>query len=113
MHELSVAMSIVEIALARLKESGGARVTLVKAVIGELSGAMADSVIFCYDAAARGTPAEGSRLEVERTEAEAVCGECSHRFKPLDPLAVCPSCGAFGGRIVAGEELYVDHIGID
>lgn len=106
-------MSIVDIAVTRLKEAGGTRVTMVQAVIGELSGAAADSVQFCYDACARGTPAEGSRLDIIRTLAVAVCGECGARFKPSDPLAVCPQCGAFGGKIVAGDELYVDKIGVE
>ena len=113
MHEMSVAMSIVEIAVSRLQEAGGTKILKVKVTVGELSGVSADSVLFCYDACARGTPAEGSQLQVDRSVAKAICRECAVEFRPEPPLAVCPECGAFGGKIINGEELFVDEIEVE
>jgi len=110
---MSVAMSIVDIAVSRLNEEGGARVMKVNVTVGELSGVEAGAVEFCYSACAMGTAAEGSELVIERVAARAVCGECAREFKPDNPLAICPQCGAFGGRIVSGEELYVDNISVE
>ena len=108
-----MAMSIVDIAVSQMKESGAGRVLKVKVAVGELSGVEAGAVEFCYSACARGTAAEGSELEIERVAARAVCRECSCEYRPEDPLAICPRCGAFGGRIVSGDELFVDQISVE
>ncbi|MDH5638038.1 MAG: hydrogenase maturation nickel metallochaperone HypA [Nitrospinota bacterium] len=113
MHEMSVAMSIVDIAVSQLKESDAARVLKVNVAVGELSGVEASAVEFCYSACARGTAAEGSELVIERVAARAVCPECSCEFHPEHSLAICPQCGDFGGKIVSGEELYVDQISVE
>ena len=60
MHELGIAESILEITL---RHAGGARVEAVRLVIGELSSYLDNSITFFWDELAKGTLAEGSRLE--------------------------------------------------
>jgi len=110
MHEMSIAMSIVDIAVDEMKSQGAKRVLKVKVVIGGLSGVVAESVEFCYEACAKGTPAQGSELILERVAPKAQCMECEKAYEPSGVLSVCPECGAFGGKIISGEELYVDEI---
>lgn len=66
-----------------------------------------------YEMLALGTPLEGSRLVVESSPEELVCGACGSRWRvaPEDVaghLVLCPSCGApsalrHGGRLAVLE----------
>lgn len=68
MHELSIALNIVEIAEEELARHGGERVRAVHLQIGSLSGVAADALRFSFGLACEGTPVEGSRLILEETE---------------------------------------------
>jgi hydrogenase nickel incorporation protein HypA/HybF len=65
MHELSIALSIVEIASDEANRLGDARVEVVHLRLGELSGVVKDSLLFCWELACEDTRVAGSRLEIE------------------------------------------------
>ena len=59
---------------------------------------------------ARGTIAEGARLETESIPAEALCNDCSTTFKAPDLVFICPSCGSGNVELLKGMELIVADI---
>ena len=65
MHELSIAMSIVEIAGEEAARQGGAPVEEVHLKLGRDSGVVADALLFSWALACDGTALEGARLVVE------------------------------------------------
>jgi len=67
MHELSITMSIVEMALEE-QEQRGARVNAVHIRVGALAGVVADSLLFSWSIACEGTAIEGSRLVIEEAQ---------------------------------------------
>src|SRR5262249_25860768 len=81
----------------------GAKVTCVHLEIGALSGAVADSIRFCFDLATEGTGLAGARLEITEPPARCPCRACGAEFQPDSPLALCP-CGSRDGAWRAGEE---------
>ncbi len=113
MHEMSIAMSIVEAVADRARQEGCARVTGIELVVGRLSGVVAESLRFCFDAASRSTPVEGAELSIEERDAAGSCEECGARFPVESYHASCPSCGRFRVRILSGEELAVKSITIE
>jgi hydrogenase nickel incorporation protein HypA/HybF len=68
MHELSIAVSIVELAEKELARHGGERVRAVHLQIGPLAGVAKESLLFSFDLACEGTAAEGSKLVIEDGE---------------------------------------------
>jgi hydrogenase nickel incorporation protein HypA/HybF len=66
MHELSVALSLVEIATEEGQRLGG-RVSAVHVKIGQLAGVARDALEFSYDIACQDTPLSGSRLVIAET----------------------------------------------
>jgi hydrogenase nickel incorporation protein HypA/HybF len=68
MHELGIALSIVEIAEAELTRHGGERVRAVHLQVGTLSGVAKEALNFSFNLACEGTPVEGSRLDIEEIE---------------------------------------------
>ena len=113
MHEMSIAMSIVDAVADRALQEGCSRVTGIEIVVGRLSGVEVESLRFCFSAAARGTMAEGAGLVIEEREASGVCEACGAQFTVAGYHVGCPECGLFRVRIISGEELAVKSITIE
>ena len=72
MHELSIAESLVEAASEAAREEGIARVTAVHLRLGKFAGVASESLLFCYEVAAKGTALEGSKLVIEPVAGHAI-----------------------------------------
>lgn len=64
MHELSIALSIVDGVSEELASRGGPKLHAVHLLIGRYSGIVKEALLFCYDQACEGTPLAGSQLVV-------------------------------------------------
>lgn len=64
MHELSIALSLIEGATEEAAQHGG-KVKAVHLRLGALSGMVKDGLLFSYELACEGTPLAGSRLLIE------------------------------------------------
>lgn len=107
MHELSITMSIVDLAL----EEGRERSVTVDAVyldLGPLSGVVADALRFSWDIACQGTPLEGARLLIREIPVEIHCVACNAN-RTLDSMQwlCCPVCGTPALEVIHGKELAV------
>jgi hydrogenase nickel incorporation protein HypA/HybF len=107
-HELSIASAIVEVATDR---SDGAPVLEVAVEVGELSGVVADALLFAFDVAAAGTPCQGARLVVEPVPVVVHCPACGTDGPLAEPMRFrCAACGTPTGEVVRGRELHVVHL---
>ena len=71
MHTLAMAQNILQTALEEAeKHDGNKRIKAIGARISVGSFVEADSLQFCLEAEARGTPAEGARIKVEITHTD-------------------------------------------
>jgi hydrogenase nickel incorporation protein HypA/HybF len=108
MHELSIAVSIVEAVeeeLARRNEPG-AQAVIVR--VGALTGVVPDALEFAWGPATAATRLAGSALRIEVQEAVAFCPACSaERALPSIQAMRCPVCGAPVHQIVRGNELQI------
>jgi hydrogenase nickel incorporation protein HypA/HybF len=107
MHELSIAMSIIDMA----QEEAERRDVTIDAVhleLGPLSGVVADALRFSYQAACSGTALEGSRLVIKEVPIEVYCPACKAQ-KILTSMQwfCCPECGAPTSEVIHGKELVV------
>ena len=75
MHELSIAMSIVELAEEEA-ERRGVQVDAVHLKLGALSGVVKEALLSCYEMACENTPLQGSRLVVEEVPVVIFCSSC-------------------------------------
>jgi hydrogenase nickel incorporation protein HypA/HybF len=66
MHELSIAMSIVEIACEEAGRQGGGPVDEVHLKMGLDSGVVSDALLFSWELACEGTRAEGAKLLIDQ-----------------------------------------------
>lgn len=113
MHELSIALNLVEIAEAAARDAGAARVETVYLKLGVFSGVIKEALCFGYDTATRGTLLEGSRLEIEDIPLVVYCPTCDQeRELPSIQLFQCPHCGTPTNEIRRGTELELSSMEI-
>jgi hydrogenase nickel incorporation protein HypA/HybF len=107
MHELSIAMSIIELAEEEA-ESRGVEITAVHVRLGALSGVVKEALLSCFEMACVDTPLQASRLMIEELPVVIFCPICqAQRTLKSIQLFCCPECGTPCSEIVQGKELEV------
>jgi hydrogenase nickel incorporation protein HypA/HybF len=95
MHELSIALSIVELATEEAERRGAVRVVAVHLRLGEMSGVVKEPLLFSYGLACEGTPLEGSSLVIEEVKVMVYCPACGTETNPPSIQSLyCPVCEA-------------------
>ncbi|MCK9451803.1 MAG: hydrogenase maturation nickel metallochaperone HypA [Bacteroidales bacterium] len=112
MHELSIAMQIVEIVEEEARKHDSAQVSAVHLEIGTLSGVEPDALKFAMEEAVRHSMAAKADIFYHFIEAVAVCEECCHEFKTQDYFKVCPYCNSINTGFLKGKELKIKSIDI-
>jgi hydrogenase nickel incorporation protein HypA/HybF len=107
MHELSIAMSIVELAEEEALRRG-AKINAVHLKLGALAGVVKSALQSSYEMACENTSLQGSQLIVEEVPVVVYCPSC-RADRPLSSIQFfsCAECGAPTSQIVQGKELEV------
>jgi hydrogenase nickel incorporation protein HypA/HybF len=114
MHELSIALNMVDIAAETARKNGGGRVEALYMKLGMLSGVAKDALLFSWELACAGVAAlEGSRLVIEEIPVVVRCSACKAdgKLKTINKL-ICPACGLPIAKIVEGKELEITALEI-
>jgi hydrogenase nickel incorporation protein HypA/HybF len=107
MHELSIAMGLVDAACDELARLGpGTHVVALHVTVGAMSGVVPDALAFSFDVAAEGSAIAGARLEIREAPVTIHCVTCQTE-EPLDtwPPLSCPRCGTPAAEVRGGREL--------
>lgn len=106
MHELSIAMSMIEMAGEEAMRYGSDRVSALHLKLGPLSGVIKDALLFSYEVASHGTRLEGSRLIIEEVPVVVYCPACrEERMIESIQSFCCPVCGTLTPEVRSGNEL--------
>lgn len=112
MHELSIAMSMIEqIELEAAKHPG--KVLSAQVKIGVLSGVDTEALRFAWEIARAGTALEATQLEIEKVPLLARCPACGKTWSPEIQSLFCPDCITPVQDILAGRELELATLEID
>jgi hydrogenase nickel incorporation protein HypA/HybF len=105
-HELSIALSIIEGAEEEVQRQGGGRVCAVHLKLGPLSGVVREALQFSYELACEGTALQGSNLIIEEIPIRIYCTACSAEGDPISLQCLhCARCGTSTCSVVSGAEL--------
>ena len=114
MHELSIAMSLVELACDEAPRHPGRRVTALYLSVGVLSGVDADALAFSFAIAAADTAVARATLVIESVGITAHCPRCLKPQTIASPQRMqCPSCGTPTTEILRGRELQLTALELD
>ncbi len=113
MHEMSIAMNIIDIAGEQASVHGATVVHAIHADVGALAGVEVQSLAFCFEVAREGTPVAGAELVINEISGRGRCQACAADV-PMDFfVAICPECGEGRVEITSGRELRVRSLDID
>ncbi|MCR4430251.1 MAG: hydrogenase maturation nickel metallochaperone HypA [Tepidanaerobacteraceae bacterium] len=110
MHELNLAMEILEIVCKTARQHNLKRVTDIWVVSGEMTGVASEALEFGFEIASKNTLAAGARLNLRRLAAIIRCDACGCRYPWKAHGFKCPECFHSGGEMVQGKEFYIDYI---
>lgn len=113
MHELSIALSILDLAAEEAEKRSG-RVAAIHLQLGPLCGVVKEALVSAYELAREGTSLSQAELVVEEVPVVAYCPGCdAERVLPSVQEMRCPLCGAVTPEVVRGRELHIVALEIE
>lgn len=110
MHEMSIAIEVVNSVLDAVAEHHPTRVEEVEVQIGVMRQVVPEALELAFNAASEGTIIEGARLIMKEERVVAVCRHCDCLYLPEDEVYACPECGQADARIVAGNDMILRSV---
>jgi hydrogenase nickel incorporation protein HypA/HybF len=108
MHELSIALSVLQLAAEEAERQGGGEVLAIHLRLGPLSGVVPEALRSAYDLAREGSPLRKAALVIEEVALVTYCPVCAAERAPGSVQQLrCPECGTPTPEIVRGRELEV------
>lgn len=112
MHELSIAINIVEIAREEAEKARAKSVSKLVLEIGKMSGVMPEALEMAMQEAIQTTLLQNTDIQYNYVDAIASCTDCCHEFLMEDMLAPCPVCNSNKTYLIKGKELYIKSMEI-
>ncbi|MBI4699319.1 MAG: hydrogenase maturation nickel metallochaperone HypA [Nitrospirae bacterium] len=115
MHEVSIALGMIEELMRIGRENNAKKITHVKLRIGRMSGIVTDSLIFAFDAVKLEHPLLSSAvISIEEVPLVYECNKCNKKFEIENfTFPSCPFCGSFGLKIISGEEQHIEKVEVE
>ncbi|MEU6985323.1 hydrogenase maturation nickel metallochaperone HypA [Streptomyces sp. NPDC046324] len=111
MHEMSVAVAVVDQVEAAARSRGAVGVSSIRLDVGELAGVVGDALAFCFELACAGTVVEGAELITRTVPGTARCAPCDEDWAVgMPPRLLCPGCGVAAEELVSGRELQIREV---
>ena len=106
MHELSLALSLLDEVGSAAKREQATRVASVRLRLGRMSGVARDALLFAWEVARADTVAAQADLLIEDIPVVLYCPACCGERAALEGGGLlCGTCGAVAPTIVHGREL--------
>lgn len=113
MHELSIALSLIDVAVEEA-ERRNARVKVLYVKVGPLSGVVSEALLSAYELAREGTPLADSQLKIEEMPITMNCPACGAQQSVMSlQELICRECGAAATDITGGRELELTALEIE
>lgn len=110
MHELSIVMSIVDIAEKQAQKAHTNEIEQIELEIGELSGVEMSSFDFAWKQGIRGSALSKAEVVINRPEGKGKCLDCENIFPVHQLFDACDACGSHFISILQGKELRVKSL---
>lgn len=113
MHEIGITRNMFNLVLKEAEKAGAKTVSKINLVIGEMTGAVDDSVKFYFDLLSKGTIVAGAEISIKMVPPMVLCRNCNRPSKlEKKTYWTCPHCTSERMKIIAGRELIVKSIEI-
>jgi hydrogenase nickel incorporation protein HypA/HybF len=112
MHELGIAVNIVEIVEREIVAHRYGRVSTVALRIGKMTDVDHEALRFGFEVTTRDTSLSGARLEIEAVPIRVRCDDCSKESEVERYQFACHDCGSLSVHLLQGTELDISYLEI-
>jgi hydrogenase nickel incorporation protein HypA/HybF len=109
MHEVAVVQGLIEVILLEAQKRR-ARPLVARMSCGELNKVNDESLLFAFEAVAKGTPCEGMALRIEHKPLQARCKSCGGVFAVDVSNPQCRGCRSDDFELLPDAPLVLDEI---
>lgn len=114
MHELSLALSILDIVDEYAEKHKFKHVNSLSLTLGKLSCVETSTLSFAFDLQAKETCADGAKLNFKILPPRIYCLSCDRELEVEEFDAVCPECKNSEVKLIGGtEELKLIDMDVD
>jgi hydrogenase nickel incorporation protein HypA/HybF len=113
MHELSIAIDIIEIAEENAKKANASVINEIELEIGTQAGVVREALDFAIESAKIDTMLEKAKWVIHEIPAMARCTSCGYEFEANDLFTPCPKCANPFSDIFQGKELRVKSLRVE
>jgi hydrogenase nickel incorporation protein HypA/HybF len=113
MHEMGVAVNILEIVKQEMLRHKATKLISICLAIGKFTAIVPHSLTFCFEVITKGTFFENVKLIIEKLPLIGRCINCDSEFAIKEYSFICEKCGSNSIEIVSGRELFIKEIEID
>ena len=110
MHELSIVMSVIEIAQQHAARANADTIDEIELDIGSMSSIEMSAWDFAWKQAVTDTILENAVSKINLIKAKAKCNDCDAEFAIQHYYDACPVCGQHLISIIQGKELRVKSL---
>jgi len=107
MHELSIVLSIVDIAEKEVKKHEADSVERIELDIGKLSGIEPHALEFAWEYGVNDSVLAHAEKVINYIPGKAICMDCGHEFEVEQVYDECPKCKSYMKDFRSGRELHV------
>ena len=113
MHELSIAMNIVDITVDYAARDHAKHVSEIEIEVGSLAGIVIEALDFAMEVAVKSTICEGAKWKFIEIKARGSCPDKNESYEISDLYSPCPFCGKYGHELTQGKEIRVKSLLVD
>lgn len=108
MHEVSIALNLLDIIEKKCREEGYQKVESVRVRVGKASSVQPEAFSFAFEVVKKDTLAQNARFLIDLIPLGGTCSACGNRFETEEVYILeCPSCGSSSFQITQGYELEI------
>lgn len=112
MHEMSIALSIIDIAEEEALRANASGIKDIEIEIGAISGVDISALKFALDIAVKNTMLETTIRNFTLIQAKGECPDCNSIFPLEGYYQPCPKCNSPAINIIQGKELRIKSMNI-
>ncbi len=113
MHEMGIAQDMLRVAMEYAAKNQAQRITQFNIEMSAAADESEDSLRFYFENLARGTLAEGAKLEIARVPTQGKCFDCAGDFNWTPETVACPHCSSSNVRPIVHDEFRLTSIDVE
>ncbi|NWF53591.1 MAG: hydrogenase maturation nickel metallochaperone HypA [Syntrophaceae bacterium] len=114
MHEVSIALNLLDIIEKKCREEGYQKVESVKVRVGKASSVQPEAFSFAFEIVKKDTRAQNARFIIDPIPLGGTCLACGNRFETEEAYILeCPSCGSLRLQVTQGYELEIVELEVE